>query len=72
MGRKKNEMETRGNSEKGGRKGKTGMDISYGRIRIGGQWWKWDEVGEVLRNGRGRIRWEEQGKEGEREAEGLG
>jgi len=38
--------------------------IGYGRIRIGGQWWKWDEVGEVLRDGSERVRREEQGEGG--------
>jgi len=30
--------------------------IGYERIRIGNQWWKWDEVREVLRDDRGRSR----------------
>lgn len=34
--------------------------IGYGRIRIGEQWWKWDEE-EVLKDGRGKVR--EEGRE---------
>lgn len=29
--------------------------IGYGRIRIDENRWKWNEDGEVLRNGSGRI-----------------
>jgi len=46
--------------------------IGYGRIRIEGQWWKWDEVGEILRDGKGRVRREEQGEEGRRGTEDRG
>ncbi|XP_067207866.1 golgin subfamily A member 6-like protein 22 [Linepithema humile] len=35
-----------------GRKGKN-VWVEYGRIRIDGQWWKWDEEEEVLRDGKG-------------------
>jgi len=45
--------------------------IDYGRIRIGGQWWKWDELGEVLRDGKGKIRREEQGEESKQGTKGL-
>lgn len=34
--------------------------IGYGKIRVGKQWWRWDEEEEVLRDGRGNIRWVEQ------------
>lgn len=27
----------------------------YGKLRIDGQWWKWDEMGEGLRDGKGRM-----------------
>lgn len=36
--------------------------VSYGRIRIDEEWWKWDEEKEVLRDRRERER-EEEGKE---------
>lgn len=28
--------------------------IGYAKLRIDGQWWRWDEEEEVLRNRRGR------------------
>jgi len=30
--------------------------VQYGKIRIEGQWWKWDEEEEVLRDARGMKR----------------
>lgn len=36
--------------------------IGYGKIRIDGQWWKWDEEEEILKNGWGRRRTEQQRK----------
>lgn len=30
--------------------------VGYGRIRIGKQWWTWDEKEEMLRDSRGAIR----------------
>lgn len=41
----------------------------YGKLRIDGQWWKWNEVGEGLRDGRGRM-WEE--RQGEEKEGGCG
>lgn len=40
--------------------------IGYGKIRINGQWWKWDEEKETLKNGWGRKRIEQQ-RRGEEE-----
>jgi len=37
--------------------------VEYGRIRIGEQWWKWDEHNVVLRNGGGKEWREEQEKD---------
>lgn len=34
----------------------------YGKLRMEGQWWVWDEEGEVLRDGKGRVWGERQGK----------
>lgn len=34
----------------------------YGMIRLEGQWWFWDEEEEVLRDGKGRVWGESQGK----------
>jgi hypothetical protein len=39
-----------------------GTWLGYGSIRIDGQWWKWDEEEEVLRDGRGNIRRRETGE----------
>lgn len=36
------------------------MGLRYKRIRINGQWWKWDEKEEVLKNGRKIERKEKQ------------
>lgn len=36
--------------------------VSYGRIRLDEEWWKWDAKEEVLRNSRGR-KTEEEGRE---------
>jgi len=51
------------------RRGKQ-VRIGYGRIKIGEQWWKWDEEEEVLRD-RGKEREGEQGEEAGREREGV-
>jgi len=42
------------------RRGKQ-VRIGYGRIKIGEQWWKWDEEEEVLRDSRGKEK-ENEGK----------
>lgn len=45
--------------------------VSYGKIRIGEEWWIWDE--EVLKDGKGRKRKEQTpGKEKEGESGGRG
>jgi len=31
------------------KKEKKGKQVGYDKIRIGEQWWRWDEVGKVLR-----------------------
>jgi len=36
--------------------------VRGGRIRIGDQWWRWNDEGEVLRDERGEIRGEIQGE----------
>ncbi|EZA62843.1 hypothetical protein X777_01158 [Ooceraea biroi] len=37
--------------------------IGYGKIRIDNQWWRWDEVEEVLRDGNGNeVKEEEEGE----------
>jgi hypothetical protein len=46
---KENEVEIRGDSQGGG-KGKKSTWIGYGKIRIDGQWWRWDEEEKVLRD----------------------
>lgn len=38
--------------------------LRYGKIRIGEQWWRWDEREEVLKDGRGNLRVEGGGKIG--------
>lgn len=44
------------------------MVIGYGRIRISGQWWKWDEDETILRGGKGiRKREEEREDRGRKE-----
>lgn len=32
--------------------------VGYGKIRIDEKWWRWDEEGEILRDGRGNKRGE--------------
>jgi len=54
--------------EKEGRK----IWIGYGKIRIGEQWWRWDEREEVLRDGKGNVRRLGQGKGGREGKERLG
>ena len=44
--------------EKGNR-----VRIGYGRIRINDRWWRWDEVGEVLRDEKWGERQREQGED---------
>lgn len=36
--------------------------VRYGKIRIDEKWWRWDEEGEVLRDGRGNKMGEGQGE----------
>lgn len=38
--------------------------VRYGRIWIGGKWWKWDEYEEVLKEERGEKRFEERERGG--------
>lgn len=38
-----------------GRRGSR-VRLGYGKIRIGEQWWTWDEKEEVLKDGRGSLR----------------
>lgn len=36
--------------------------VGYGKMKIDGDWWSWDEGKEVLRDGRGKVwkgGWEE-------------
>jgi len=54
--------------EKEGRK----ICIGYGKIRIGEQWWRWDERKQVLRDGKGNVRRLGQGEGGREGKEGLG
>jgi len=46
--------------------------IGYGKIKIEGQWWRWDEEEEVLKDVRGKIREVVMGEEGEGGREELG
>lgn len=47
--------------------------VRYGKIRIGEEWWIWDEEEEVLKDGKGRKRKEQtQGEEKEGESGGRG
>lgn len=48
----KDEMEVGGNSKSGGGKRKL---RGYRKLRMEGQWWIWDEKGEVLRDGTGKV-----------------
>lgn len=57
---KEDEMEVGGNSEGGGGEGKEG--VGYGKIRIDEKWWRWDEEGEVLKDGRGNKMGQGQGR----------
>jgi len=43
------------------RKGKR-VWIGYGKIRIEGQWWRWDEEEERLKDDKGNVREERQGE----------
>ncbi|EFN69120.1 hypothetical protein EAG_14835 [Camponotus floridanus] len=56
----KNEVKVGGDSEGGNEKRKKGM--GYGVIRIDEQWWRWDEIEEVLVDGRGKI-WDKEMEE---------
>jgi len=38
------------------------VSIGYGKIKIGEQWWRWDEREEVLRDGKGNVRGLSQGE----------
>jgi len=53
--------------EKGGKQ----VRIGYGRIKVGDQWWRWDEEEEVLRDARGREMEREQGEEMGAKREGV-
>lgn len=57
-------------AEKEERKGNK-VGIGYGKIWINGKWWKWDEDEEVLRDGKGNRRREEEGEDRGREVEGA-
>lgn len=37
--------------------------MSYEKIEINEQWWKWDEKEEVLKGGRGEVRGKGRGKD---------
>lgn len=56
----------RNEERKGGKVG-----IGYGKIKIGEQWWKWDEEEEVLKDGRENIRKGEWGGEEVERREGV-
>lgn len=43
--------------------------MEYGRIIINGQWWRWVKKEEVLKDGKGITRKEEQGEERKRKKE---
>ncbi|KMQ88741.1 hypothetical protein RF55_11715 [Lasius niger] len=52
------------------RKGRR-VGIGYGKIKIEEQWWKWDEVEEVLRDGKENIRNKGQGEGREEKTGGM-
>jgi len=43
------------------RKGRN-VRIGYGKIKIGENWWRWDEEEEVLRDNKGMVRMEGEGE----------
>lgn len=44
--------------------------VGYGGIKINGEWWRWDEQEEALKDGKGNIKFGGRG-EGRAEKEGC-
>lgn len=57
-------MEVGGDSKRGEKERKQSIECDYGKLRKYDQWWRWNEVEEVLRDGKENTRQRDRGKAG--------